>query len=176
MLTEILRENIKVSRKGLQLAWPTFFGAMLALVVMLILFYLAAGRFFDINTEVVEATIDRHAFTLANVLLSSDSLAYSDGITLMRGTLDKEKLDSVQINPNSLFGKIGYPASTSDVTVTDLETNNKWFFSGDGPASSVPVDLKKKTYQVTFPIVIRYPDSDIHAGTLTLKLTENLLK
>lgn len=168
--------NIKIGIKGLQLAWPTFFGAIISLIVVVILFYLAVGRFFSIDTEVVEATIDRHAYTFANVLLSSDSLVYNDGNTLLRGKLDKSKLDLIQTNSKQLFSKIGYPASTTEVTVVDLESNNKWSFGGDGPQSSAPVDPLKETYQVTFPVVIRYPNDDVHAATFTLKLTENLLK
>lgn len=168
--------DVKIGSKGIQLSIPTFLGAMISLVAVVILFYLSVGRFFVITGEVEESTVDRHAFTLANVLLSSNLLAYNDGTTILRGTLDKNKLDLLQSNSKQLFSALGYPASTTDITITDFDSNNKWSFSGDGPASSVPINSQKETYQVALPVVIRYSNGNVDAGELTLKLTENLLQ
>ena len=84
--------------------------------------------------------VERHAITMANILLSSKNLTHSDGNKFLRGIFDKEKLDKSLLKQESILDilnlrnsardlGIAYPNSIAFVRVSDLETNDAWYVS-----------------------------------------------
>lgn len=161
--------------KGMSLATTIVIGSAITIGLVLLLLDRVIFGWFDVTTVVKENDIDRHAFTFANVLISSDKLAYYNGNQILRGVFDKGKLDSISNNPKILFDKLSYPSSSVTVTVQDLDSNNKWSFSGNGPQSSAAIQQETKTFEVSLPVVIRFSENELHVGKMTLKLTENSL-
>jgi len=167
--------EIKFGRKGVEFGIPMVIFTVLSLALVVIFAYLFYFQFFNIKTTVNEADVQRHAYTLANVVLSSNKIVYDNEGKIYRGIFDKTKLDSLNSNAGPLFSNLGYPASSTQITVEDLDSDTKWSFGGDGPQSSVPIQAQQKTYQVVFPITIRISVTEIHAGKMTLQLTEKSL-
>ena len=175
--------NVTFGNKGSKFGIPTLIFTVVSVGVVLIIFGILYLRFFDVRTEVNEADVNRHAFTLANVLLSSEKLVYNDGNKLLRGVLDKDKLDNINNNQKILFDNLTYPASSTEVTIQDLDSDHIWTFTsnynyilpGTSPDSTPKLETEMKTFQISFPIVIRFSENDVHIGKLTLKLTETSL-
>lgn len=167
--------KFEIGSKGIELSFTVIVLDVIFLSVMMIIVAALYLHFFDIKGTVDEATVDRHAYTFVNALLSSDQLIYGNQYENFRGMLDKEKIDKVAANPKIIFDKLTYPASTVFVVIQDVDSNAKWTFSGTGPESPVPMQDKEQSYQITVPTAIRYSNNEIHAGLLTFKLTEKLI-
>jgi len=142
-----LSELRKKRMKGLEIGIESVIGGMLALGLLVVIFNLFIGRYFDIKTIINENAVDRHAIALGNVLLSSDKIAHSDGTKVYRGIFDKEKLDEHMINQNNFLDfikifqsnevlkEISYPDSLIAVNVVDRETGESWMLFGYGKMS-----------------------------------------
>jgi hypothetical protein len=113
------------------------FVILACIIIVLALFF---GGFFDTHTMVEGSDVERHAITMANVLLSSRNLAYSDGSKNLRGIFDKKKLDKNLLKEESSLDILGlrnsardlgisYPNSIAFVRISDLETNDVWYVS-----------------------------------------------
>lgn len=167
--------NLQMGRKGIRFGIVALIFLTVIIGMVLLLFNWTYFHFFEVSSQVQEATIQRHAYTFANVLLSSDKLVYNDGTHLLRGVFDKSKLDNIEKNPQILFNNLGYPASSYTINVQDLESNNKWTFSGNGPATTQKVASGATESQLTLPVVIRVNQNDFQIGQITLKITEHAL-
>jgi hypothetical protein len=73
-----------------------------------------------------QVAIERQSINLANVLISSEKLAYEQNGKIYRGILDAEKLKIFTKNgePTEVDIGIGYPNSLNVVLVMDMETCN----------------------------------------------------
>jgi hypothetical protein len=116
----------------------------ISLVVLLIFFFY--GRYFDLHVMIKEATIERHAITLAQILMSSGNLTYSDGNKFYRGVFDKDKLAKHMIGSgtsvtdyydiiisNNIFNETSYPNTAVVMIVQDKVNGNTWVLAGHGP-------------------------------------------
>jgi len=168
-------KKLSLGNKGSRFGLPALIFSVVSVGLVVIILGLVYFRYFDIKSEVQESDVDRHAFTLGNIFLSSEKLAYSDGDKLYRGIFDKNKIDNIKDNSDSLFNGLAYPASSVEITIEDTDSNNKWYFSGNGPPSTQPIQTEEKVFQITFPVVIRFSENDFHIGKFTLKLTERSL-
>lgn len=120
-----------MSKKGLELVTTGQIGAIvvLAIVVILILFFYQ--NYVNLSTIVNEFAVERHAVTLANVILSYEKLAEIEGATLNRAVFDINKLDAIK----SEEFQLGFPNSVAFVGVEDLDTGQKWLFNIQGPTN-----------------------------------------
>lgn len=130
--------------KGVEKVTNEIIFALLAIggLIVIILFFI--NYFIQSNAIIKTSDVDRHAIVLGNLFLSSDTITYSVDKTLYRGILSKQKLDSIMINPlnlgtyqnifsnSQLFKQISYPDTVVFLTVTDLQTNDRWFLVGVG--------------------------------------------
>jgi hypothetical protein len=170
----MLKNKFTMGNKGMNLVITITLFTIISVVAILAVFTFFVLGHFSIKAQVQEEDINRHAFTYANVLLSSDKLVYDNGNEVFRGIFDKNKLDKVQSNPNPMFDTLSYPASSAAVTVEDLDSNTKWSFNGNGPSSIANLQSQESTFQVVFPVVIK-SGNDFDIGRMTLKLTEKSL-
>lgn len=130
--------------KGFAINIEEIFAGLLAIVLVVFIFNLFVGHYFDLKTIINENTVDRHAIALGNVLVSSDKIAYSDGIKTYRDILDVKKLDQQVTNQNNfnafltisqsseLLKDVSYPNSLIAITIIDKETGNSWILAGNG--------------------------------------------
>jgi len=162
----------KVGSKGVRLGIPEFIFVLFTIGIVLVLYYFVYLRLFDIRLDVNDADVSRHAYTLANVILSSDKLIYNDGSQSYRDILDAKKLDDVKNNQQLLFDHLGYPASSTEVTIKDLDTGNEWIFSSKLLSSTINSQQDSQAVAVTLPAAIRVSENDLHTAQMTLKLTE----
>jgi len=132
----------------------------IALIGFLVFFFITRGQ--EIQVKVEENEILRRRLILTNVLLSSDKLVYSDDF-IHRGLFDKEKLDNIKSNPESLYSEISYQGITYYVKVTDIENGNEW--------------LVGKNFKSIFesPVAIRYSDGDVHIGLISVDFKEGIV-
>ena len=134
-------------KKGLEIGLESVIGGLLFLGLVVVIFNLFVGRYFDIKTIIKENEVDRHAIAYGNLLLSTGDLAYSDGTTTYRGLFDREKLNKEMVNQNNIgdffklfqdsqvIKKISYPDSLIGVNIIDKETGESWMLFGYGKMS-----------------------------------------
>jgi len=126
--------------KGLALSFSQMLMMFVILGCIIIVLALFFGGYFDTHTMVEGSDVERHAITMANILLSSKNLTHSDGNKFLRGIFDKEKLDKSLLKQESILDilnlrnsardlGIAYPNSIAFVRVSDLETNDAWYVS-----------------------------------------------
>ena len=124
---------------------------LLAVGAIAFLIYTFISKLYEMHTVTLEYETERHAINLANVLMSSDKLAYEQNGKIYRGILNASKLNDTMYNRSEFLsdisGKlkklkdigIGYPNSYMIVEVIDLNTckkNNEcdgWVVSLKGP-------------------------------------------
>lgn len=169
------KKSFSSESKGLTLATNIIIGSAIVIGLTLLVLNQFIFGWFSVKTVVQENDVERHAYTLANVLISSDQLVYDNGNEIFRGVFDKNKLDSISTNSKALFDKLSYPASSVSVTVEDIDSNNKWSFDGNGPKTTASTEDTAKVSKVIFPVVIRFSENEYHIGRMTLELTENSL-
>lgn len=139
--------------KGIVLTISTVLEGLFVVGVIAFLYWFFLSRVLEIHVTVNEATIERHAINLANVLISSEKLAYEEDGKISRGILDSSKLDSVFVRKDKFLEEvinqksfpstdigIGYPNTWNLVDVIDLETCQSsgcdgWIISLSGPVS-----------------------------------------
>jgi len=230
------------NNKGFSETVNAVFGGLFVIGVIALLYWLFISRIFEMRTSMTEALTERHAMNLANVLISSEKLAYEQNGKISRGILDSTKLDTVFINKNDFLADIkilfqpkdigiGYPNTLNLVLIVDNKkcTNSEcegWIASLWGPMSLeasyiakfstcmeesrnkdlgsmifrglisgavgdiwLPFDTEKcqkKTMPESikafftgtpisskgFPIVIRYPDGELHIGKIIVGVGE----
>jgi hypothetical protein len=210
---------------------------LFAIAIIGLLYWLFLDTILQMHVAINENTNERHAIQLANVLISSEKLAYENDGKMMRGILDVDKLDEIFVISGSLnlvsikdIG-IGYPNSLTLVRIIDLEKCNSFdicdgwigylsgpitlqglsivnfgdcvsehakadvgslfrgLFTGPALAWWNPLDLANcaennlpssfkllfTDSQITsegFPIVIKYPNGDMHLGRIYVLLGE----
>lgn len=232
---------MRQNNKGLVLTVSAVIEGLFFIGCIAILYWLFLSRILDIHVSVNEATAERHATNLANVLISSEKLAYEKDGKISRGILDSSKLDEVFIKKNDFLSGVGvylqpkdiglgYPNTLNLVGVIDLESCQNsdcdgWIASLSGPVTieglspvkftncmaenikidagsffrflvgSVPAaiwqpwDIEKCVKNTSpsntlsfftgslisssgLPILIRYPNGDLHMGRITVGVGE----
>jgi hypothetical protein len=167
--------------KGQAMSFSEILTYLIIIGIIVVFIMLVYGKYFDMHTIVKENEVERHAIVFANVLLSYDKLAYSDGDKLHRGIFEKSKLDNVLFkksdlgfyDPASIFGpkediQISYPNSIAMISVVDLQTNDAWFatvyghFTSEGSSASKMTsclinNVKLSSWQDVVQAFFRYP-------------------
>lgn len=216
--------------------------ALFAIGVIALFVWIFISVILDIITSMAESATERHAMNLANVLISSEKLAYEKDGKISRGILDSTKLDENFIKKSDALADfklffeprnigIGYPNTLNMVLVIDEEKCQDsecdgWSASLWGPVSLeglsiskfstcleeskskdvasmvfrglisgavgdiwLPFDVEKCNKQTMpegiksfftetpvsskgFPIIIRYPDGELHAGRIIVGVGE----
>jgi hypothetical protein len=137
------------NRKGLTLTFGAVVEGLFTIGILALLFWFLMSKFLEIHSFVNELTVERHAINLANVLISSEEIAYEKDGKIWRGVLDSSKLDDVFVKKDEFIADtdenlqpkdigIGYPNSLNLVEVIDLEScqNSEcdgWIVSLSGP-------------------------------------------
>jgi hypothetical protein len=142
--------------KGIVETINAVFVGLFVIGALALIYWFFISRILEIHTTVNEATAERHAINLANVLISSEKLAREDEGKILRGILDSGKLDNVFVNKKKFLEAasannldeyfqpkdigIGYPNSLNLVEVIDLESCQNsacdgWIVSLSGPIS-----------------------------------------
>jgi len=130
------KDDFMESKKGIATWVIQVFTAFFAISMVMFLYFLLYGRYFDIHSIVIGHEAQRHSMNIAQVILSSDNLVYEEDVSgsvrYHRGVLDKEKLD-FQMNrreidkfESDLSNEIGYPSTAMQIVVVDMETDDKW--------------------------------------------------
>ena len=160
----IIRNILSAHRrqsKGISLTFSAVLEGLFLIGAVALLFWLFLSKILDIRVAIDEATTERHAINLANVLISSEKLAYKDE-KILRGVLDSSKLDNLFIkknsfilNPLSYMTKvadigIGYPNTLNQVVIIDLEKCGNdncdgWIGLLSGPISIEGLSIVKFT-------------------------------
>lgn len=139
--------------KGIALTISAALESLFVLGIIAFIYWFFLSRILDIRVSVMEATAERHAINLANVLISSEKLAYKDNGKISRGILDASKLDNVFINKNDFLADvrgslqpkdigigIGYPNTLNLVEVIDLEKCKNYVTSTRPPTTVTECD------------------------------------
>ncbi len=132
-----------MDNKGLASIPNEFLALLVSAILIIFVFVLGITNYFDVKTVVRDFQTDRHTLDIAQALLSSDKLVYTDSSVLdndsfHRALFDKEKLDDVlkhDVEQGILLnskGKlnIAYPNSIMMITIVDLESEPSpkiWF-------------------------------------------------
>lgn len=131
---------------------------LLTIALVAISYYMLISKIIEVHTVTKEYETERHAINLANVLISSDLLAYEENGKIYRGVLNASKLDELMYRKNDFLSNIraflepkdmniGYPNSYMIVEIIDLDTCNGgtcdgWIVSLKSP-EFLGLDLKK---------------------------------
>ncbi len=131
------------NRKGIATWIIQTFTAFFSVAMVVFLYFLLYGRYFDLHAIVIGHETQRHAINIAQVILSSDDLVYEEYVSGLvryhRGVLDRNKLDIQMMSENkiniesSLSEEIGYPSTGMQIVVIDMETDEKWTLGVGGP-------------------------------------------
>lgn len=153
-----------MNKKGQAFTPANFLAGLLAVSFVVFILYLWYGKYFDVQTIVKENEFERKEITLAQILLSSDKLAYVDeNKVIHRAVLDKTKLDNIEKDSKSLFSEIGYPDSEYYVEIRDLVNDKEWKIGKEG------LVLRD------FPVAIRYSFDEVHTGMMYITLSSELI-
>lgn len=228
-------------RKGIVLTFGMVLEGLFVIGIIALLYWFFLSRILEIHMVIDEMTAERHAMNLANVLISSEKLAYEEDGKIQRDVLDSEKLDSIFSTKHDFLSNIktllepkdigiGYPNTLNLVEVIDLDTCNGqdcdgWIVSLSGPISleglstvkfsdcladnikldvgsifryaagglagalwqpwdvekcvknTIPANIKS-IFTGSFiswkglPVLIRYPNGDLHTGRIIVALGE----
>lgn len=132
---------------------------VVGLIGLFVFLFITRGQ--EVQVRVEQNEILRRKITLMNVLLSSEELIYTTETMVHRGVIDKEKLDDIESNPESL-SRISYSDSGYSLKVIDLDVNEEWLVGNDfDPIFEAPV-------------AIRYSEDDIHMGIISVEFTSEL--
>jgi hypothetical protein len=145
--------------KGISITLSFILGALFAIGIIGLLYWLLLSRILEIHIAINENTNERHAINLANVLISSEKIAYEKEGVIMRDVLDKEKLDKVFVKKSEFLSDIkafaqpkdigiGYPNSINIVRIIDLEKCSLndcegWIAFLSGPVSLKGLSISK---------------------------------
>jgi hypothetical protein len=152
-MNDIEKDNILLRRRK-EKAQATFIGEMLTglatIALVAFIYFLIYGKYFDIHAVVQSNEAKRHTINIAQVLLSSDRLVYSENIDgsmrYYRGIFDSGKLDEQFVNEDYFSKKetankeggllkdeIVYPNASINLVVTDFENDKIWVLSYGWP-------------------------------------------
>ena len=137
--------------KGIVLTISAVIEGLFVTGVLALLYWMFLSRVLEVHVVVSEMNAERHAINLANVLISSEKLAYEKDGKISRGILDSTKLDNVFINKREFLSDvrvylepkdigIGYPNTLNLVWVLDLDSCQDsdcdgWMASLSGPVT-----------------------------------------
>jgi hypothetical protein len=93
------------------------------------------GYYYDVEATVYSREVERHNLNLAQVLISSPRLAYSDGKKIYRGILDWDKVENQLVKGSELLSEIGYPNSLMAIGIRNLGTGDSKAVGALGPIS-----------------------------------------
>ncbi len=184
-----------MKNKGIATSIIQMLTGFLIVGMVILLYFTALGRYFDIHAFVKGNEVERHTINLAQVLLSSENLAYTDANIIHRGLLDKDKLDEQFAEADTDIKNMWYPNSIISIEVKDLESGSKWnlVYSGEITKTSgisehlecingidiwdiksceASLESRTGTAVKQFPLTIRLSENEIHVGRMTVKLTE----
>jgi len=119
--------------KGISTTTIQIFTALLTLGLIAVFWFMLIGYYYDIETAVISAEVERHNLNLAQVLISSPRLVYSDGNQNYRGILDWDKVDKQLVSGSDLLKEIGYPDSVMAIGVKNLDTGETRSVAYSGP-------------------------------------------
>ncbi|MEM5853174.1 MAG: hypothetical protein QXG39_00920 [Candidatus Aenigmatarchaeota archaeon] len=115
--------------KGLVITLNLILGALFAVGLIALIYWIFISRILEVHVAIEENTLERRAINLANLLISSEKIAYEKDGKIMRGILDSEKLENIFSREYIFLSQelktknigIGYPNSIILVRVLDLE-------------------------------------------------------
>jgi len=110
--------------KGISTTMIQILTALLVLGLIAVFWFMLIGYYFDVEAAVISAEVERHNLNLAQVLISSPRIAYSDGDKIYRGILDWDKVNSQLVSGSELLNEIGYPNSVMVIGVKNLDTGD----------------------------------------------------
>lgn len=108
--------------KGMSTTTIQIFTALLTLGLIAVFWFMLIAYYFDVEDAVTKSEVERHNLNLAQVLISSPRLTYSDGNQNYRGILDWSKVDKQLVSGSELLNEIGYPNSIMAIGVKNLDT------------------------------------------------------
>ena len=139
-----MKSDCMAASKGIATWIAQVMTAFVAIGVIVLFYFLLYGRYFDVHVMVESAEVQRHAINAAQLLLSSDKLAYeeataaADGIVqkrYLRGIFDRTKLDGLMFSEEAEQKdyeasceklNISYPDSAMEIIVSDAATDRSW--------------------------------------------------
>lgn len=127
--------RLQKKSKGISTVMIYGFLTLLVIALIIMLYFLFIGRYFELHAIVVSSEVERHTIDLAQVLLSSDRLCYSDNDQIHRGVFEESKLDIQLIDGSELSQEIGYPNSILIIGIVDVDTGDEWSMKIYGPFS-----------------------------------------
>ncbi|OGI15983.1 hypothetical protein A3K63_01370 [Candidatus Micrarchaeota archaeon RBG_16_49_10] len=101
----------------------------LVALLMIILYQ----NFTEFHTIVNEYGVQRHTIALANVLLTSSDIVYTEDGMQKRAMFDYNKMGL--LSKGEFFDKYSYPDAFYIIIVRDLETEENWYTVKNGPMS-----------------------------------------
>lgn len=145
--------------KGQYKMLADMFTGLLVVCLCVAIYFLFIGYYVIIKGVVKGADEERDTINLAQILISSDLLAYSDEKRIHRGILDENKLDGV--DSDKLFEEISYPSYEYFFQVENLDSGKFWIVGKEFNGKIVK----------TLPVAIKDGD-DIQVGKITISLKE----
>jgi hypothetical protein len=120
-------------KKGLATLFAQIFFGLVTVFLSVLLYIFLTGAFVDLSTAVKENTADRNTINMAQILMSSDRLAYNDGYQIHKGVFDVEKVRTEIIPNPTLSDEISFPNSIVAIGIKDLQddTEFKTIFVGE---------------------------------------------
>ncbi|MEM5797261.1 MAG: hypothetical protein QXD72_01165 [Candidatus Aenigmatarchaeota archaeon] len=176
--------------KAVILATEQIFTLLTSGVLLMSLALILPGQVTKITPTVEENEIEQEALNLASAVMSDPELIYFDGNTYYRGVLDAIKLQSKSAsNP---YLRVFYPNSYARINITDELTRVSYtFISRDSQSEVIGnfincIASAVNTEQIRacvpnrissildrgLPVSIRYSDTDIRVGNLTVFVVE----
>jgi len=145
-------------KKGISTTISHVFTAFITIALVSLLMYFYFNGFFGTRIMIKENEKETFAITLAQIIMSSEHLAYEDQ-AIQRGIFEKDKLDDLQSSPDTLFSEIQNPKFKYFIKIQDLDENIEWEIG-----SSI------KTIK-DFPVAIKYSDKT-NLGMMSIGLEE----
>jgi len=145
--------------KGQMKILADMFMALLTIALFIALYFTFEGVYLDFRVKIVGAEYERSLINIAQVLLSSDKLVYSNGFQIYRGILDETKLASLQKDSSKLFEEISQKNYMYSINIENLDSKNSWSIG-----EKFDANIKK-----SFPVAIKH-GNEIQIGKMTLNL------
>ncbi len=80
--------------KGITITTSAVFEAIVLLILIILIFWFFANTAYEAHLKLKENRVEKMSIEVANAMLSSKELTYEENGKVLRGVLDKEKLDA----------------------------------------------------------------------------------
>lgn len=146
-----------MDRKGLELPFSAIITGFFLLAAAVLVYLILYARILDVHVIVLQSDAEIHTIDMAQVLLSSEKLVYSDDGKLYRGIFDKTKLDTQLENLD-----VWYPDVVAEVGIEDKETGERWktFLVPDeigGTSAENLINCLIDTVKIDITMIFRVP-------------------